>query len=276
MSFPQSSMVTEALASVDFLVVQDLFLSETAKLANVVLPAASFAEKEGTFTNFEGRVSRVRKAIDPLGESLPDWEIVLRLAEEMDCPLPYSSPQQVMDEIERLVPLYEGISYVDLDTKSLHQAEMGGNHLETRRISGGPFLTGFARFSPVEYIPQVEDAKEDYPLTLLTGTILHHFGSGTRSSRAWRLKKFSPQAFLEIGESDAEKLGISHGDEVKVTSPVGEVTTVARVTNTLPERTVFLPLSFPESPATILFNVALHPESKTPSLKLCNVRIERV
>ena len=276
LSFPQSNMVAETLASVDFLVVQDLFLSETARLANVVLPAASFAEKEGTFTNFEGRVNRVRKAIDPLGESLPDWEIVLRLAEEMECPMPYSSPQQVMDEIERLVPLYEGISYVDLDTKSLHQAEMGGNHLEARRIPGGQFLSGFARFSPVEYAEQAEEVKVDYPFALLSGTVLQHFGSGTRSSRAWRLKKFSPQAFLEIGEPDAEKLGISHGDEVKVVSPVAELTATARITNALPEGTVFLPQSFPKSPAARLFNIALQPKSKTPSLKLCNVRIERV
>ncbi len=276
LSFPQSRIVTEALASLDFLVVQDLFLSETAKLANVVLPAASFAEKEGTFTNFEGRVSRVRKAIDPLGESLPDWEIFLRLADKMECPMPYSSPQQVMDEIERLVPLYEGISYADLDAKSLHQAEMGGNHLETRRIFGGQFLTGFARFSPVEYVPHIEEAKDDYPFALLTGTILQHFGTGTRSSRAWRLKKFSPQPFLEIGRSDAEKLGIGHGDEVKAISPVAELSATAKITDTLPEGTVFLPLSFPESPATRLFNIELQPKSKTPSLKLCNVRIERV
>ncbi len=276
LSFPQSSVVTDALASLDFLVVQDMFLTETAELANVVLPAASFAEKEGTFTNFEGRVTRVRKAVEPPGESLPDWEIVLHLAEEMECPLPYNSPQQVMDEIGTLVPLYEGITYADLETKSLHPGEMDGKHLEARRISGGQFLTGFARFSPVEYTEQAEELKEDYPFALLTGTVLQHFGSGTRSSRAWRLKKFSPHAFLEIGESDADKLGIKHGDEVTVISPVAELTTTARITDTLPEGTVFLPSSFPESPATRLFNIALNPESKTPSLKLCNVRIERV
>jgi predicted molibdopterin-dependent oxidoreductase YjgC len=116
LSFPHLSVVGEALASLDFLVVQDMFLTETAKLATVVLPAASFAEKEGTFTNFEGRVQRVRKAIEPLGESLPDWEIILQLARGMNCPMPYSSPQQVMDEIEELVPWYQGNSCAGSET----------------------------------------------------------------------------------------------------------------------------------------------------------------
>jgi len=179
-------------------VVQDMFLSETAKLADVILPAASFAEKEGTFINFEGRINRLQQAIKPIAESLPDWQIILRLADAMECPLPFSSLQQVMDEIKKLVPLYESVAESQPPTEFT--------------------------FSPVEYTPQVEETKEDYPFTLLTGTVLHHFGTGTRSSRAWRLKKISPQAFVEIGESDAQKLGLSHGDKVKVISPVAELT----------------------------------------------------
>ena len=270
LSFPHSSLVAEALASLDFLVVQDLFLTETAKLASVVLPAASFAEKGGTFTNFEGRVNWVRKAIEPLSESLPDWEIILRLAEKMECPLPLPSLQEVIDEIEKSVPLYEGYA----DSERLYQAELGT--WEASRTYEGQLLKGFARFSPVEYSPQAEETKEDYPLTLLTGTILHHFGTGTRSSRAWRLRKFSPRAFVEIGESDAKKLGIGDGDEVRVISPVAELTAALRITDTLPEGTVFMPPSFLESPITRLFGIALDSEAKTPSLKACNVRIERV
>lgn len=276
LSFPQSGDMAGVLDSVDFLVVQDLFLTETARMANVVLPAASFAEKEGTFTNFEGRVSRVRKAVEPPGESLADWEIVLRLAARMEQPMPYTSPRQVMDEVERLVPLYEGINYSDLDAGSLHQAEMGANHMEARRVSGGQFLTGFARFTPVEYTPREAGAAPDYPFTLLTGTTPQHLGAGTRTSRSWRLQRNAPQAVLDIGPSDAQKLGIGSGDGVRVASPTAEVTAVARVSATLPEGTVFLPLSYPETPATALFDTALDPESKTPSLKVCNVRIERV
>jgi len=269
LSFPRSSLVAEVLASLDFLVAQDIFLTETARLANVILPAASFAEKEGTFTNFEGRAKRVRKAIEPPGESLPDWEIILRLAEKMGSPLPFSSLQQVMDEIDELVPLYEG--YTDSETLSRAEPKPWG----AKRIYGGQFLTGFARFSPVEYTPLSEGAKEDYPFTLLTGTILYHFGTGARSSRSSRSKKFLSQAFVEICESDAKKLGIGHSDKVKLISPVAELTTALRITDTLPEGMVFMPISFPESPVNKLFNIVLDPEAKTPSLKACHVRIER-
>mgnify|MGYP001137170545 CR=1 FL=1 len=258
LSFPHSGLIAEILASLDFLVVQDMYLTETAKMANVVLPAASFAEKEGTFTNFEGRVQRVRKAIEPLGESLPDWEIILRLADKIESPMPYSSPLQVMDEIGELVPLYQSTGYAESK--------------ERKRIYGRQFLNGFARFCPVEYVPQAR-AEGEYPFTLLAGTLLYHFGTGSRSSRASRLKKFSPEAFVEIGESDAKKLALSNGDGVKLISPAGEVTTTVKITDTLPEGVFFMPISFPETPINGLFDIVLDPETKTPSFKACNVRI---
>jgi len=269
LSFPHSSLVAKALASLDVLVVQDMFLTETAKLATVVLPAASFAEKEGTFTNFEGRANRVSKAIETIGESLPDWEITRRLADKIGLPLPFSSLEQVMDEIEELVPLFQGYA----DSEKLYQAELSSR--KARHTHGGQFTQGVAHFSPVEYTPQVE-AKEDYPFILLTGTTLHHLGAGTRSSRAWRLAKFSPQPFVEIGELDAKKLAITDGDKVKIISPVGEVTTAVKVTDTLPEGTLFMPISFSETPVNGLFSIALDLEAKIPSLKACSVSIERV
>jgi formate dehydrogenase alpha subunit len=268
LSFPNSRLMTEILSSLDFLVVQDMFLTETAKLANVVLPAASFAEKEGTFTNFEGRVNRVRKAIKPVGESLPDWEIILRLADKMGFPMPYSSLQDVMSEIEELVPSYE--AYTD----SERQDELA--YGETGRTYGGQLLKGFARFSPVEYSPQAGERKSGYPFTLLTGTTLYHFGTGTRSFRSLRLKKFSPEAFVEIGESDARKLAIADGEKVKVISPVGEVTAMVKITDTLREWMLFMPVSFPETPVNGLFDIALNPETKAPSLKACSVKIEKI
>jgi len=270
LSFPHSSLVAEAFASLDFLVVQDMFLTETARLANVVLPAASFAEKEGTFTNFEGKVNKVRKAVDAPGESLSDWEIILRLADKMGSPLPFSSLQEVMGEIEELVPFYEGY----MDSKSLYEAEPDVS--ETRRNNLGQLLKGFARFSPIEYIPPVGREKEDYPFTLLTGTVLYHFGTGARSSRASRPKKLLPQGFVEIGESDAKKLGISDSDQVKLISPVAELIAVARITETLPDGAVFMPISFQDTPVNRLFKIVLDPKAKTPSLKACSVRIERI
>jgi formate dehydrogenase alpha subunit len=268
LSFPNSRLIAEILSSLDFLVVQDMFLTETAELANVVLPAASFAEKEGTFTNFEGRVNRVRKAIKPVGESLPDWEIILRLADKMGSPMPYSSLQDVMSEIEELVPSYE--AYTD----SERQDELA--YGKTGRTYGGQLLKGFARFSPIKYTPQAGERKSDYPFTLLTGTTLYHFGTGTRSSRSSRLKKFSPEAFVEIGESDARKLAITDGEKVKVISAVGEVTTMVKVTDTLREGMLFMPVSFPETPVNELFDIALNPETKAPSLKTCSVKVEKI
>jgi formate dehydrogenase alpha subunit len=268
LSFPNSGLVTKALASLDFLVVQDMFLTETAKLAHVVLPAASFAEKEGTFTNFEGRVNKVRKALEPIGTSLPDWEIVVRLSDKMGYPLPFSSLQDVTSEIEALVPSYE--AYTDSER---HDELAYG---EAGRTYGRQLLKGFARFSPIAYTPQAGKKKSAYPFTLLTGTTLYHFGTGNRSSRAWRLRKFLPQSFVEIGEADAQKLGVSQGDKVSVISPVSKLTTIAKIVDGLPDGMLFMPVSFPETPVNELFDIVLNPETKAPSLKACSVKIEKV
>jgi formate dehydrogenase alpha subunit len=279
LSFPNSRFIKEILASLDFLVVQDMFLTETARLANVVLPAASFAEKEGTFTNFEGRVQRVQKAIAPVGESLPDWEIIRRLADRMGAPMPYSSPEGVMDEVIGCCQLpaysfYEGGAHLDSEAKSLYEAE-SGSHRGVGRIHGGQFSEGFARFCPVEYAPPPR-RKKGYPFTLLTGTILSHFGTGSRSFRSARLRKYSTEAFVEICESDARELAVADGDMLKITSPTGEVTAKAKVTNTLPQGMLFMPISFPEAPVNELFDIVLDSETKAPSLKACSVKIGKI
>jgi predicted molibdopterin-dependent oxidoreductase YjgC len=148
LSFPGSALVKEALESLDVLVVQDMFLTDTARLADVVLPAASFAEKEGTFTNFEGMVQRVQKAIEPPGDSLPDWDIVLRLSNSMECPMPYTSLQQVIDEMRELIPLYRSTGGTEAETKdSIYQAQLDKDPLSKRRLYKGQFPSGFGRFS---------------------------------------------------------------------------------------------------------------------------------
>jgi formate dehydrogenase alpha subunit len=256
-SFPSPSVVKKALASLELLVVADMFMTETAKLATVVLPAASFAEKDGSFTNFEGRVQPIRRAIEPVGNSWPDWEIVRQLASRMGHPVPYSSPQEVMDEIHGLVPLYRRPA--DASSPAQDRADSEG-----------------VRFSPVKYAPPTDMSAEGYPLTLLTGSILHHFGSGTRSSRSSRLKKFSPQAWVEVSAPDAEELGLKEGDEVRVASAVGQITTAVRLNGTLSRGIIFMPISFPESPVYELFSIDLDTRAKTPSLKSCAVRLERI
>ncbi len=279
LSFPNPRFMRETLASLDFLVVQDMFVTETARLANVILPAASFAEKEGTFTNFEGRVQTVQRAITPLGESLPDWEIILRLADKMGCPIPYSSPQQVMDEIIGCCQLpaynlYEGGTHLESEAKSFYGAESGSQR-GVGRIHGDQFPEGFARFCPVEYAPPAK-GKKGYPFTLLTGSILGHFGAGSRSSRSARLRRFSSQAFVEICESDAKELAITDGELVKVISPVGDVTAIAKITNALREGILFMPISFPEAPVNELFDIVLDSETKAPSLKACSVKLDKI
>jgi formate dehydrogenase alpha subunit len=279
LSFPHPSLVRETLSSLNFLVVQDMFLTETAELANVVLPASSFAEKDGTFTNFEGSVQRVQKAIAPLGESLPDWEIILRLADTMGAPMPYSSPHQILDELADCSQLpaynlYEGIDYADSEATSLYRAESSSDR-GVGRIHGGQFPEGFARFCPVQHIPQVNVSK-DYPFTLLTGSTLQHFGTGSRTLRSSRLRQFCPRAHVEMCESDARRLSITDGEQVKLTSFTGEATALVRITDTVREGMLFMPVSFPDSLVNELFDIVLDEETKAPSVKACTVKIERI
>ncbi len=274
-SFPRPSQVKKALEYLEFLAVADLFLTETAQLADVVLPSASFAEKEGTFTNFEGRTQPVKKAVEPVGQSRPDWKIILQLAKEMGEPMPYSSLQDVISEIEEMVPFYEHFAATDLEKEDVDWAGLEGESVRTRRLYKGPFPSGFGRLTPAQYTPPADISGDGYPLTLLSGSALPHFGSGTRSLRASRLKEFSPEPWLEIGRDDAKKLKLGDGDSVRVISPASELTTIIRVTDSLPSGLLFLPISFPESPAGELFDVKLDPRAKAPSLKSCPVRLER-
>ncbi|MDY6916534.1 MAG: molybdopterin-dependent oxidoreductase [Chloroflexota bacterium] len=274
LSFPNTGVVVDALRSLDFLVVQDMFLTDTARLAHVVLPAASFAEKEGTFTNFEGRVNTVRRAISPVGESLPDWSIVLQLAEAMDCRLPYFSLEDVTREIATLVPGYDVLGRPEPDTRGTRKAQTYVESAIVRATRHECPGNSHARFSPVEYVSLPQENGE-YPFTLLTGSVMQHFGSGTRSWRASRLRRFCSQAFLEMSEADADKLGVSDGDEVKVISPVGELAAALKVSDAVPEATLFLPFSFPDTPTARLFDSTLERDSRTPSLKSCKVRVEK-
>ena len=173
-----------------------------------------------------------------------------------------------MGEIEELVPSYEG--YADPGKREESAYEERG------RSSGRPLLKGFARFSSVEYASQAREKKSDYPFTLLTGSILYHLGTGSRTSRARRLRKFAPRSFVEICESDARKLGVTDGDDVKVVSAVGEVAAAIKISDTVRKGMVFMPLSFPDTPVNALFDMVLDRETKAPSVKACSVKIERV
>jgi formate dehydrogenase alpha subunit len=274
-SFPQPTLVKEALSSLDFLVATDMFLTETAELASVVLPAASFAEKEGTFTSFEGRVQRVQKVIEPVGSSLPDSEIILQLAEKLGSSLPYSSQQQLMEEIEEMVPFYHHPAYANLDTGGLDWTDIESGRSGTGRLHKGLFPSGFGQFSPAEYTPPQDIAKDGYPLTLLVGSSRYHFGSCSRSARASRLSKFQPEAFVEISKADAKDLGISSSDKVEIISEDGRLLTTARVSDSLTQGVLFMPISLPGSPVYELFSSLPDYRTKAPALKSCAVRLER-
>ncbi len=273
--FPQPSQVREALSKLDFLVVTDMFPTETVRYATVVLPAASFAEKEGTFTNFEGRVQRLQRAIEPVGESLPDLDILLRLSESMGAKMPYTSHQDVMEEIEDAVPFYRHVAYAETDSMGLDWSDVEDSGPGARRLHKGLFPSGFGRFSTVEYTPPRDVATDDYPFTLMAGSTRYRFGTGTRSAHSARLSKFSPAACLEICQADAAGLGVADGDTVKITSAQGELTTTITVSNTLPCGVVFMPISYPESPVHELFGTVIDSQAKAPALKTCAVKLER-
>ncbi|MBN1693686.1 MAG: molybdopterin-dependent oxidoreductase, partial [Dehalococcoidales bacterium] len=271
----QPSLIKKALSSLEFLVVTDMFPGETARLASVVLPAASFAEKEGTFTNFEGRIQPVRKAIKPFGDSLPDSEIITQLCSAMGSPIPYSSPHQVTEEIEDMVPFYRQVSARDADTMGLEMSEVNDGTPGTRRLYKGLFPSGFGRFHPVEFTP-LQESKNGYNFTLITGSSRYHFGTGGRSQRSARLKQFSPETFLEINPADAKELGLKGEGKIKIISEQGEISASARVSDTLPNGLLYIAESFPQSPVRELFSTIIDPRSKTPALKSCAVRLERI
>jgi len=272
LALPQPEAVRAALGSLEFLLVADLFQTETAKLATVVLPAASFAEKDGTFTNFEGRVQRVRKVVEPVGDSRSDGKIVEGLTGHAGRPTRYASPDEVMDEIKELVPAYRGVNYADLDSRNEAWVEFAG----ARRDRSGKlqFSGQFGRFAPAAPLAQAPVVVGDeYPFILFLGSTLSHFGTGSRSSRCRRLKQFSPEPFVEIGAEDAEKLGIRTGERVTLTSAAGWVSVGARVTGGSAAGTCFMPISFPGCPAHSLLDAA--GDGKGMTLKACAVRLEK-
>ena len=261
-SLADTELVREALSSLDFLVVQDIFLTETAKMADVVLPAAGFAEKEGTFTNFEGRVGHVRQAVEPPGESLPDWLILLRLAEAMEKPLPFANLKQVIEEIEELVPHYEGYYY-----------EEGSSGWEQRRDSCWEYLNGFVRFTKATYLPEQRNTAE-FPLTLIVKPFLNYFGSGARTSRSLRLRFEPPENLLMISPEDAAELSLCAGERFQIISAAGEAEATATLDRQLPAGIVSLPASFPG--VRRLFSLSTPGDHGSLTLNSCNVRIERI
>jgi len=276
LSEPDSSHIKEALEKLEFLVVQDIFLSETAELADVVLSASSFAEKDGTFTNTERRVQRIRKALEPPGDSKPDWEITRQIARKMGAKgFDYESSSQIMDEIASLTPSYGGISYDRLEEGGLQWPCPTQDHPGSPILHAETFTRGKGKFTPLEYNPPVEEPDKVYPLILTTARSLYQYNTGTVTKKVKDLNAALYEERVEIHPDYAEKLGIADGDTVKVTSRRGQVTAKARITSISPVGVVSMDFHFSESPVNMLTNPSLDPVSKTPELKVCAVKVEK-
>ena len=274
-----SSHVIQALKQLEFLVVQDIFLSETAQLADVVLPAASFAEKDGTFTNTERRVQRVRKVIEPIGQARPDWQITCELARRMGkAGFDFDSPNDILTEIAELTPSYGGISFDRLERGGLQWPCPQADHPGTPILHTEKFATptGKGRFMPLKYRPSAELPDKKYPFILTTDRSIFHFHTGTMTRKVQGMDELNGQELLDINSQDAHRLGIDSGTQLQVTSRRGQVQVQANVTDICPPGVVSMTFHFAETPTNLLTNAALDPVAKIPETKVCAVKIEAI
>lgn len=274
-SDPDTNKVEEALKNLEFLVVQDIFLTETAQLAHVVLPAASFAEKEGSFTNTERRVQRVRKAIDVVGESKPDWQIIIELSRRFGYEMIYHSPEDIMKEIASLTPIYGGITYQKIEKEGIQWPCTTIEHLGTKFLHKDKFTKGKGTFSTVEFTNPAELPDKEYPYLLTTGRALYHY-HGVISRKSKGLLEIYPEGLIELNPKDAEKDYVKDGEIVMVSSRRGSAKAKVKVTERVQQGIVFMTFHFPDACANLLTNPALDPQAKVPEFKVCAVRIEKI
>jgi formate dehydrogenase alpha subunit len=273
-SDPDSHHTEKALKSLDFLVVQDIFLTETAELADVVLPAGSFAEKDGTFTNTERRVQRVKKAVNSPGEAREDSAIILELSRRMGYEMKYNFIEEVLQEIGGLWPAVAGITYGRIEKCGLQWPCPTLDHPGTPYLFKGGFPRGKASFTAVRYEPSKELPDAEYPFILTTGRQLFQYHTGSMTRKVRELNVVAPEAYVEINPSDAESLRIRDGEMVTVSSRRGSVAIKALLSDRPSRGMVFIPFHYKEAAANVLTNAELDPVCKIPELKVCAVKIE--
>ena len=269
---PDMRHTRQSLTNLKFLVVQDIFPTETAVIADVILPAAAFAEKDGTFTNTERRVQRVRKAVEPPGEAKADWEIITLLAEKIGHRFGYKNPEQIMEEIASLTPIYGGIHYDRLNGYGLQWPCTDRNHPGTQILHQGKFIRGLGKFHAVEYKPPAESVSPGYPLILTTGRVLEHYHTGSMTRRSDVLNKLSPSGTVDIHPDDALKLGIVDGDMVAIASERGKIEAPVRITDETAPGLAFMAFHWSELPVNIVTNTASDPSAKIPEFKVSAVK----
>lgn len=273
---PNAHEVKKALSSLEFLVVQDIFHTETTKYAHVILPGASFAEKDGTFTNGERRVQRIRKAIEPISGKA-DWQVISELATRMGYPQKYDHPSEIMDEIASLTPIYGGISYERLEKESLQWPCPSKDHPGTTTLYTDLFSRpgGKAKFIPLDHKGSGEVPDKEYPYVLITGRIREHYNNGSMTRRVRGIMELVPAEQLEINSEDASKLNIKNGDMVSVSSRRGNIRVQVKVTDRSQPGNVFLTFHFPEANSNFLTSEHKDPITGTPEYKVTAVKIEK-
>jgi formate dehydrogenase alpha subunit len=273
-SDPDQNHVRKALEKLEFIVAQDIFPTPTTEYADVILPATSYAEKDGTFTSTERRVQRVRKAIEPVGQSRPDWQILCEVARRAGYNgMQYDSPAQVMDEIASVTPIYGGISFERIEDVGLQWPCPDKNHPGTPILHVGKFSRGLGMFCPAEYRPSAELPDKDYPFVLSTGRCYFHWHTGTMTRRSQLLDREERFPYVEVSPADAKELGIRDRQWVYVATRRGEVKVMARVTDVADKGVLFMTFHFEEGPANLLTINALDPEAKIPEYKVCAAKI---
>jgi formate dehydrogenase major subunit len=274
-SDPDLNHSQKSLSKLEFLVVQDIFLTETAQLADVVLPAACFAEKEGTFSNTERRVLRVRKAVEPPGQARQDWEIICDLATRMGYPRYYGNSEAIMDEVRWVTPSYAGITYARISREGLHWPCPNAEHPGTPVLHREQFAIGRGVFHALDYVPPAETTDRDYPLYLTTGRLLYQYHTGTMTMKTTGLNEIAPECFVEISLADAETYGVQNGAVVNIASRRGSIQARVKVSPKAVAGTVFIPFHYARAAANRLTNAALDPVAGIPEFKVCAVKLSQ-
>ncbi len=276
-SDPDANHVVKALEKLELLIVQDIFLTPTARLAHLVLPGVSFAEKDGTFSNTERRVTRVRQAVAPVGESRQDWQIIQDISNRFGYKMEYESPEAIFKEIASLTPSYGGITYERLEGPGLQWPCPSPAHPGTPFLhKDGKFTRGKGLFHAIGYKPPAELTDEEYPFCMTTGRVYAHYHTGTMTRNSKSLDFEVREGFLEINPADAEALDVCDGHRVRMASRRGEIETRIMITDRVEKGVVFMPFHFEESNVNKLTNPAYDPIAKIPEFKVCAVKLEKV
>ncbi len=272
-SDPDLNHAEKAFKNLDFLVVQDIFLTETAQIADVVFPAFCFAEKDGTFTNTERRVQRVRKAVTAPGSTKSDWEIICNVAAKMGYEMEYGNSEAIFTELAQVTPSYRGIDWKRIEKTGIHWPCPDADHPGTPILHTKAFTRGRGLFHAIDHAPPKEMPDDDYPFILTTGRLLYHYHTGTMTMKSAGLNTLASQCYVEISENDTKKLKCKDGDKVSISSRRGEITANLKVSSKAVDGTIFIPFHFSKAAANRLTNAKLDPTAKIPEFKVCAVNI---